>query len=304
MELLGKIAINNGENSKVSVTFAEFAVFVDDVDHNGMFGRVCSHISKSRTSLFHNNNNKKNNNPIHIVSEEGDYGLLLLQAFDGEGVCGYDKFERGLQRLELDTIVGGGESEGSDFSDVVVRLIRRFDLFGDGFVSVNRFIRMVKLSRHWKKATAEIEHFVECSEEALAAMRRRFSASSNANRNTDFIYAAVKLGIRVCSDVDLLWIVEELLSSELPKGWTKFVSSKEQKTFYVSQNQNNHQLVHPNLRTFKRLVFDDYLRALYVQQNREGGINYNDLLNGLSIAGQSGGNSNNNSNNNSRPSSR
>jgi len=102
-----------------------------------------------------------------------------------------------------------------DSSDID-RLVRRFDVFGDGVCSTVKFVQVVTRSKEWLHATSNVWHLVECYEQALWALRR---GVEDGGMSSDAVNAALGLGIRVSSDADKMWIVHEMLDSPLPMEW-------------------------------------------------------------------------------------
>ena len=85
-------------------------------------------------------------------------------------------------------------------------------------MSVAKFVRAIATSKFWKQSTDDIEHHVECNEEALRP--------KGDNMALDVVNAALSLGIRISSDADMIWIVYEMLDSALPPSWDSYKVSQ------------------------------------------------------------------------------
>ncbi|GMH83961.1 hypothetical protein TrVE_jg10223 [Triparma verrucosa] len=256
--VMAAMAINSSNGDRVS--YAEFCVFIDDPDHEQFFSLLASVMAKRRVSSFLAlmSSNRE------TIGECLDGERVLFAAFNFRTAMTHREFAMGLMRLGLPNL-----SEQD-----ILRLTRRFDVYGDGVVSVTKFVRAISGSRWWKQSSETIEHHVECNEEAL---RPR-----GENMTLDVVNSALSLGIRISSDADMLWIVYEMLDSSLPPNWDSYevtekdaygediVGSSEKYTVYVySVNGKliSEGLEHPLAPHFRRIVKDHYLRSMYNNSN-------------------------------------
>ncbi|GMI12637.1 hypothetical protein TrLO_g13023 [Triparma laevis f. longispina] len=260
--VIAEMAINSTQHNRVS--YAEFCVFIDDADHDQFFSLLASVLAKRRVSSFLAlmSSNRE------TIGECLDGERSLFAAFNFRTAMTHREFAMGLMRLGLPSL-----SEQD-----ILRLTRRFDVYGDGVVSVTKFVRAISSSTYWKQSTQTIEHHVECNEEAL---RPR-----GENMTLDVVNSALSLGIRVSSDAGMLWIVYEMLDSSLPPNWDSYMvtekdaygedlaGSNEKYTVYVySVNGKliSEGLEHPLAPHFRRIVKDHYLRSMYKGGGGDGG---------------------------------
>lgn len=147
-----------------------------------------------------------------------------------------EKFLAGLRSLGLRLSVSDAH-----------RLILRFDVHGDGHLSARRFVSMVENSGSWTRALVRLAHQEEADEEADACLRahRTYGEWPPAVKqgrgqgqtlvlSTDIVEMARYIGIRVSSDLSLLWIAADALAAPLPNGWVMH-KSKDGRWFYYNE---------------------------------------------------------------------
>jgi hypothetical protein len=282
-EIISAMAMNSSDEvvsaGGASISFGEFTTFVLDADHSALFTGAVSHLSKRRVSELISS---IHNTHAGALISAMDGQQLIWSAFKSRAFVARSDFEAGLKRLfPLN-------------SNDVSRLTRRFDVFGDGVCSVVKLVQAILRTSSWRLATSHILHHVECYEQALWALRRGIN---DGGLSGDAVNAALALSIRVSSDADKMWIVHEMLDSPLPPGWESFEVVEEDETgtekftVYVRKGDPNtgpvEQMDHPLLSHFKRIVRDDYLRAMHISgvTSASGGA----IMNSNSGVGGGGG---------------
>ena len=120
----------------------------------------------------------------------------------------------------------------------VDRLIARFDLYGTGACSVERFVDMVRKGEPWQRAKSKVETTQRAKSEAqqlrqeLTTSSSRRAALNNAGITEQVIAMAEYLGIRVLSEQHLLWIATDALKAPLPVSWSSQKDSHGRTYFY------------------------------------------------------------------------
>ncbi|CAM9384131.1 unnamed protein product, partial [Choristocarpus tenellus] len=137
------------------------------------------------------------------------------------------------------------------------RMLVRFDIHGDGQLSVGRFASMVESSVHWRRALRKVALQEEADEEADAVLRvwRRTGRWSGVGLSFELVEMARKLGIRVSSDVNELWVAREALRAPLPGGWSIHTETNS-KVYYHNELTGKTMWDHP---------LDPYYRKLYMR---------------------------------------
>lgn len=184
----------------------------------------------------------------------------LYQApFDGEGCSGVQAAITGTEgqpfplpvqhahceRCDLHVVsaanfVAGLETLGLRLSaSDTRRLLVRFDVHGDGFLSTGRFAAMIEKSRPWIQALAWLAHQEEADEEADACLRAhqlhgRWPTVGEQALSDDVVQMARYIGIRVSSDAALLWIATDALAAPKPAGWAMY-QDQEGRWFYHNE---------------------------------------------------------------------
>ena len=178
------------------------------------------------------------------------------------------EFKRGVLLLNRACFCVGAGSELDERN--VMRLVRRFDDFGDGVCSVAKFAGCVERSRGWQQAKERVEHLTQVMEEAEMA--------SAEGLGVDVVNGAVQLGIRLKTDTSSLWIVYEMLDSDLPEGWKREQWDERDETgeiregagytVYFEESVGRRSMNHPSAPYFRRIVNDHYLRTLHSSSNQ------------------------------------
>lgn len=113
------------------------------------------------------------------------------------------------------------------------RLLVRFDVHGDGYLSVNRLASMVERSESWIEARAHLARQEEADEEAEAYLRLHAQpGKQEQGLSKDVLDMARYLGVRVSTDESMLWIASDALAAPLPDGWVAHMARGERWFFY------------------------------------------------------------------------
>ena len=219
-------------------SYAEFSVFISDPYHSELQAEVCRQAAARLEILGRHSVNLhaaflpeplcfdalpgmvlRNNQEYRaeINSSRGDENVLAKnireqhRGFDVRKIVSEEEFLAGLRVLGLDIPPSNLE-----------RLLVRFDVHGDGCLSVDRFASMVENSPAWTHAISRLNRQAEADEEADACLRSyrmtgRWSAGQMLSE--EIVDMARYLGIRVSSDASLLWIAADALEAPLPDGW-------------------------------------------------------------------------------------
>lgn len=254
------IALDGGDR----VSYGEFAVFVSDPYHAELQDEVCCQAAERLEALgqvsFHLDEafrrkaiaqaqtaSPSGGNSIYpgpgraaIVSDEGNNltgnrGEVSVQHLGGVVPSDARGSRYRLGMLSADEFLVGLENLGIRLSTSnAQRLIVRFDIHGDGYISAGRFVSMVECSIPWKRARAHLTRQDEADEEADAWLRTRhvqhmqravhtgdkLPVPGNPLRlSVEMVEMARYLGIRISSDSSLLWIASDALAAPLPDGW-------------------------------------------------------------------------------------
>lgn len=140
-------------------------------------------------------------------------------------------------------------------SDEIDRIITKYDTHGTGKCSVSRFMAMVQNNSHWKFALDTISYHEEAIEECQIVRQRMNSTSRHAvtyNYSQELVDMCEYLGIRILSEPELLWIVEEAVNAPLPDGWS-IHSNQEGKTYFYNHKHNITRWDHPLDPYFRKL---------------------------------------------------
>lgn len=248
------VALDGGDR----LSFAEFAVFVSDPRHYELQSEVCRQLSKQlellgRRSLrvddvFFARQRRpapREDNVVDArnpkITSRSDIAATDLKQEQGRGEPGEHHIERHEDRQEASAsdFLDGLEDLGLRLSAIDAnRLLVRFDVHGDGHLSVQRFVSMVESSPEWSRALARLSRQEEADEEADACLRARRTSGNpvkNEHLSEDLIEMARYLGIRVSTDSSLLWIAEDALNAPLPEGWVVCRSHRDGAYFYQNR---------------------------------------------------------------------
>lgn len=240
-ELHSVIALDGGDR----VSYAEFAVFVTDPYHSELQAEVCRQAAEQLEALGRRSFNLDSafiKSPFDTTTPRGGSGTDQR----AHGARGGHSFGGGAGRGAEQ----GGESKVVPTAEFLAgldtlslrlsasdaqRLLVRFDVHGDGYLSVGRFIAMVESSQPWTRALERLAHQEEVDEEADACLRaHRTSGQWPAGLSTEIAEMARYLGIRVSSDAPLLWIAADALAAPLPDGWVVY-EGREGRWFYHNE---------------------------------------------------------------------
>lgn len=229
------------------LSYAEFSVFVSDPHHSELQAEVCNQIAARLEALGRHSVN------LHaaLLSESLHPGTLPPNDSQEDRV---ESSSSTVDQEALTERVAGKRGEHSDRHFVSSqeflaglkaigltlsasdskRLLLRFDVHGDGCLSVDRFVSMVENSPAWTNAMNRLARRAEVDEEADACLRSyRMTGrwSTQQKISEEIVEMARYLGIRVSSDASLLWIAVDALEAPLPHGWV-VVQEKEGRQFY------------------------------------------------------------------------
>lgn len=176
-----------------------------------------------------------------------NYQYQLLQLCSGASLVTAVEFREVLSKLCLRLS-----------PNEVDRLQTRFDIHGNQQCSLSRFLRMCQNNSMWSAAMMNVAYQEEASEEAHTIRQRKHSSHKVAihhNYSDEVIDMAEYLGIRLLSEPQLLWIVEEALKAPLPDGWT--IVNDNNRTFFYHKESNTSRWDHP-LDPYFRKQRDEY----------------------------------------------
>ncbi|KAH8050842.1 Guanylate-binding protein [Aureococcus anophagefferens] len=171
--------------SQLAVHLGDFAVFVDDPDHDAFERDVCEAVAKRRPPR------------------------VLRAAFGDEPRVSRRAFARGLRAVGLEALSDGD----------VRRLVARFDTEHDGRCAA-RFAKMVRRSPEWREnAWLRRVRLAAAREADVACDAARRCGGRWANGLDEALVEACRtLGLRVFTDADLAWIALDALEAPLPTG--------------------------------------------------------------------------------------
>lgn len=243
------------------LSYAEFVVFISDPRHAELQDRICRQAAQQLESLGRRSfrldaafdpapvatfapnvgagsgaratqyaskdrRTARDANVRQLVGAEGAQTAEQRDVGGDQLIVSAAEFAAGLEALGL----------GLSASDIQ-RLVVRFDVHGDGYLSAGRFVSMVETSRHWTRVLARLAHQEEADEEAAACLRAyrmygRWPAGQALS--TETVEMARYIGIRVSSDSSLLWIANDALAAPLPEGWA-MCKGHEGRWFYYNE---------------------------------------------------------------------
>lgn len=257
------IALDGGDR----LSYAEFAVFVSDPRHFELQAHVCEQAAKQLEGLgrrsfnldaaFHparldttalnagagpkpaaaqqtreNQHTTTSRYKNHRCAGDVATGRAAEQ-HDGGGGGGDER-----QIISTSEFLAGLEALGLGLSTSdAQRLVVRFDVHGDGYLSAGRFVAMIESSRPWTRALARLAQQEEADEEAdayLRAQRVHGRCPGGHALGAELVEMARYVGIRVSSDSSLLWIAADALAAPLPEGWVMY-KGQEGRWFYHNE---------------------------------------------------------------------
>ncbi|CAM9340191.1 unnamed protein product, partial [Laminaria digitata] len=244
-EMHSLIALDGGDR----LSYAEFAVFVSDPRHNELQAHVCQQAAKQLEGLGRRSHRRAGDATAGRAAAE--------QQHDGGGGGGGGDERQIISTLEF---LAGLEALGLGLSTSdAQRLVVRFDVHGDGYPSVGRFVAMVESSRPWTRALARLAQREEADEEADAYLRaqRMYGRCPGGHAlSAEIVEMARYVGIRVSSDSSLLWIAADALAAPLPEGWVMY-KGQEGRWFYHNELTGQSRWDHP---------LDPHFRSVYLRE--------------------------------------
>ena len=259
-ELHSLIALDGGDR----LSYAEFAVFVSDPSHFELQAHVCQQAAKQLEALGRRSFNldaafhPARLDTTALNAGTGPKPAAVQQAReDQHTTTRHEKHRRagdvaagrvakqhdsggGNERQIISTseFLAGLEALGLCLSTSdAQRLVIRFDVHGDGYLSAGRFVAMVESSRPWTRALARLARQEEADEEADAYLRaqRMYGRCPGGHAlSAEIVEMARYIGIRVSSDSSLLWIAADALAAPLPEGWVMY-KGQEGRWFYHNE---------------------------------------------------------------------
>ena len=235
-----------------SVCYAEFAVFVLDEQFRTLEETVCLQLARQLEIQGRRFINTLNT----VFWPETDGGMSAnrprVPPPTQGGSVSRDTFLTALSGLGLQLSTADQQ-----------RLCTRFDVNGDGYCSVDRFLRSVLKGTDWKAAEANLPILEEARREAAELLRlmnegRQPPGLLGVSKET--ISMAEYLGIRPRSESHLLWIAVDALKAPLPLSWTA-QSDSFGRTFFYNSITRESSWDHP---------LDPYFRNLRDKYRREG----------------------------------
>ena len=190
----------DGENT---VSYGEFKIFilyweVNKVVEHKVVDNICKSIEKQGLAYV---NFIKN---LFLSNEKVDHD---------SGFCSLEAFSSTMKIL------------GIMSDDDIHKLVVRFDIHGTKSCSVTRFLAMLERSARFKQAIREVTVINQAMSESqqlkqMLAEQRPLPVPLQ-NISTPLIDMCVYLGIRVMTDMDIVWIAEDALRAPLPGlEWT------------------------------------------------------------------------------------
>jgi Ca2+-binding EF-hand superfamily protein len=154
-------------------------------------------------------------------------------------------------------------------ADEIDRIVTKYDTHGTKKCSVSRFMSMLQNNPHWKFALETISCHEEAIEECQIVRQRTNSHSRHVvsyNYPPEMIDMCEYLGIRILSEPELLWIVEEAVNAPLPEGWT-IHHNQEGKTYFYHKKQNVTRWDHPLDPYFRKLRDENRKRSTSIHHS-------------------------------------
>ncbi|CAM9846804.1 unnamed protein product, partial [Discosporangium mesarthrocarpum] len=253
--LLNLMAIDGGDR----VSFGEFAVFVTDPHHEELQENVCRQLQEQLEAVGR-----------RIVALNAAATPWRAPHYGGRG--GGGGWGRGGDRgdgLTAEEFLEGLAALGLHLSAAdSQRLLVRFDVHGDGRLSVPRFVSMVERSPHWAQGLRRLTLQEEADEEAESMLRtwrrterwprgcvRGAGEGGEEGMSVELVEMARYLGIRVSSDASELWVAREALRAPLPNGWS-VIQGGDGRAFYRNDLTGQTRWDHP---------LDPYFRETYLR---------------------------------------
>ena len=225
-------------------TLGEFVVFVTDSDHKSLEHNVRMQVAAL----------------LERESDEESFRNHMYDVFWQE-----DKRKQGQRNSVAGTVSTSAFISALGALDLhlsiseVDRLIARFDLYGTGACSVDRFMGMVSSGELWQRARDKAETAQRAKYEAqqlrqeLNSSSSRRAALNNAGITEQVISMAEYLGICVLGEQHLLWIAADALKAPLPVSWSSQKDSRG-RTYFYNHLTNESTWDHPLDPHFRQLI--------------------------------------------------
>lgn len=230
------------------VCFGEFRIYVLDPDARSLEANVQEQMAmKFELQGWPFLDNLRN----MFFSEEGlRYGQAAQRYAEQVGLVTCKTFVYVLDRLYL-------KLSPND----VERLEARFDINGQGFCSVERFLRMVTRGESWKRA----ETVLNCQEEASKeceflrevmakgyGLEKLIPADRLQFLTVEVLNMAEYLGIKPISESHMLWIAVDAIQAPLPVNWIA-QRDTEGRIFFYNKITHQSKWDHPLDPHFRKL---------------------------------------------------
>ncbi|KAH8059247.1 GTPase [Aureococcus anophagefferens] len=195
--------------SQLAVHLGDFAVFVDDPDHDAFERDVCEAVAKRLLLLPPSAPAAPPRRPAATTRPESSQkaaARALRAAFGDEPRVSRRAFARGLR------------PSGSRRSPTAASAARRASTKHDGRCSAARFAKMVRRSPEWRENAWLRRVRLAAAREADVACGGARAARWASGLDEALVEACRTLGLRVFTDADLAWIALDALEAPLPTG--------------------------------------------------------------------------------------
>lgn len=270
---VAQIAINQiGIDSKMFVTLGEFTVYVLDSDHSLLEANVTEQMAQllelhgqefltSIITILYQEEDAFNDSKASANSKDSyNQHMTAFGNNDGNeyGFVSRNAFINSLKKIGLNLT-----------SSELTRLVTRFDIQGNDFCSIDRFLKMIAASRAWKKSETVLKYQEQAVLEADWLRKQIEFKQQNPNFIAEYpnsifegqdadsslpdellnlphelINMCEYLGIRVMSEQDMIWIASDALRAPLPLNWTA-KKDHHGRTFFFNHLTNQSKWEHP-----------------------------------------------------------
>lgn len=265
-ERVATIAIKQmGIDSGSYVTYGEFVVFVLDSDHGLLEGNVQDQLAAlfekqgreyqswmidvfygEEESINDSRNSKSLLSPSSMPPLPNTLGGMMM---NNNKRISYHQQQQGF--ISKNAFISSLKKIGLVItSSEITRLVDRFDIYGNEYCSVDRFIKMIQTSRAWKHAEVVLTYQDKAVHEANYLREQKNHSQQkriiiNEIEVTDeLINMCEYLGICILSEQNMIWIAADALRAPLPVNWS---AQKDQsgKTYFYNHLTNQSQWEHP-----------------------------------------------------------
>jgi Ca2+-binding EF-hand superfamily protein len=237
-----------GIDSIQYVTYGEFVTFVLDSDHHLLQNHVQEQIATLLekqgkeysywiVDVFQNEEETLNSNSKNYTNSHYQNGFLISK----------NAFLSSLKKIGLNLT-------NSEFQ----RLIDRFDVYGNDYCSVERFMKMIQYSKAWKHSEVVLQYQEQAIQEAnyLREQKKQYFSQNDINNGNEkfmingteitdeLINMCEYLGICILSEQNMIWIAADALRAPLPVNWSAQKDSSG-KTYFYNHLTNQSQWEHP-----------------------------------------------------------